>query len=77
VALFRVNAYNHPGKLIDGKEATYLISKEIPSPMGGFLSAFTSKDIAEQALKKYEGELFSWQELQQRFKINSNEYDRQ
>lgn len=67
-ALLRVNAYGNPGELIDATKATYLISREIPSPMGEFLSAFDSKGNAEQAQKKHGGELFTWQELEERFK---------
>jgi copper chaperone NosL len=40
VALFLVNDYNAPGELIDAIHASYLKSKEIPSPMGEFLTAF-------------------------------------
>lgn len=34
VELFYVNDYGNPGKFVPAKEATYLISKKIPSPMG-------------------------------------------
>ncbi|MGB5556267.1 MAG: nitrous oxide reductase accessory protein NosL, partial [Flavobacteriaceae bacterium] len=67
VALFMVNDYMEPGELIDATKATYLISKNIPSPMGEFLSAFSSREEAERALASNQGELFTWEELQVRF----------
>jgi len=68
VAIFLVNDYNTPGATIDATNATYLISKNIPSPMGEYLSAFATRESAEYALEKNDGELFTWEELQNRFK---------
>ena len=67
VALFLVNDYEAPGELINATEATYLISKEIPSPMGEFLTAFGTKEGAEMAQAGNQGELFTWGELCDRF----------
>ncbi len=67
VALFFVNDYNTPGELIDATQATYLISKNIPSPMGAFLSAFATKEEAEYALSKSHGKIFTWKELLNHF----------
>ena len=41
VAFALVNDYNAPGEFIDATEATYLISENIPSPMGEYLTAFS------------------------------------
>ncbi len=68
VAIFLVNDYNAPGELINAKEATYLISKNIPSPMGEFLTAFKSKEVAERVHVENGGVLLTWVELQDRFK---------
>ncbi|ADV50430.1 nitrous oxide reductase accessory protein NosL [Cellulophaga sp. E16_2] len=67
IALYRVNDYNNPGVFIDAKEATYLISKNIPSPMGGNLSAFTTKEAAEKMQQEHTGSVYSWKELQSKF----------
>ena len=56
--------YTNPGNLIDAKTATYLISEKIKSPMGANLSAFSSKEVAEEMLVKNGGELLSWEQLQ-------------
>ena len=67
IALFLVNDYSDPGVLTDATKATYLISKGIPSPMGEFLSAFSKNEEAKKAKSEHDGELFTWQEIQNHF----------
>ena len=69
IALFLVNDFNAPGEFVDAKGATYLISKNIPSPMGEFLSAFSTVENARSAQTANEGELFTWEELKERFSL--------
>lgn len=69
VGLFLVNDFQMPGELVDAKEATFLISKDIPSPMGEYLSAFSSRKEAEQIEADNKGELLTWNELMTRFKV--------
>jgi len=69
IALFLVNGFDRPGKLIDGTKATYLVSKNITSPMGEFLSAFESEEAAGVAKTEQTGELFTWLEIKERFTI--------
>ena len=68
ISMFLVNDFNQPGTLIDAKEATFLISKNIPSPMGAYLSAFKSKEAAETIQSLNEGELYTWEALSFKFK---------
>lgn len=68
MALFLVNDFDQPGELVDAKEATYLISENIPSPMGAFLSAFSEEQAAQNILNANGGELLSWNELKQEYK---------
>ena len=68
VALFLVNDYDAPGDLIDAAKATYLISTNIPSPMGAYLSAFETMEAAEKAKAIHKGERFTWEQIQQRIK---------
>lgn len=63
IALFLVTDYVKPKTLINAKEATFLISEEIKSPMGAFLTAFASKENA----KKYNGKIFNWEKIQKEF----------
>ncbi len=61
--LYLINNFENQGTLIDAKTATYLISPQISSPMGANLSAFISKEAAQQAKKKYNGELYNWKSI--------------
>lgn len=70
IELFMVNDFQEPGELIDANKATFLISKEIPSPMGEYLSAFKSKVEAENIEAENNGKLYSWNELLTRFKVH-------
>ena len=63
LAFILVADYASPGSLVDAKSATYIISDQIKSPMGANLSAFSSKQEAENTLKKHGGQLFTWEEL--------------
>lgn len=58
-----VSDYVQPGSLVDGREATYLISEAIPSPMGGNLSAFLEAEEARAIFREKGGELYTWDEL--------------
>ena len=69
VELFLVNDFLDPGELINAKKATFLISKEIPSPMGEYLSAFQSRVEAENIEIENNGKLYSWEELLTKFKV--------
>jgi copper chaperone NosL len=63
VALYFCNYYEQPGELIAAQEATYLISENIPSPMGEFLTAFDNMEAATAAKEENGGKLYSWNEL--------------
>ena len=56
-----------PEVLIDATQATFLISENIPSPMGAFLSAFKDKTDAEKVQKEKKGTLYSWSSLLEHF----------
>ena len=55
--------YNEPGEMVSAEEASYLISKNLPSPMGAYLTAFKTKAEAEEAQEKLDGKLYRWDEL--------------
>lgn len=58
------------GNLIEAKNAIYLKSKAIPSPMGANLSAFKNKEDAIKLKNEKGGELFTWIEIKDKF-VNS------
>jgi len=63
VALFLTNDYNRPEALIDATSATFLISENIPSPMGAYLSAFKSEAEAIAVQNEKSGILYNWDSL--------------
>ena len=67
IAILLVANYSNPGGMIDATTAIFLISKEIKSPMGANLSAFSSSNIAEEVQQKHGGTIFSWETLEQKF----------
>ena len=64
LGLLVVNDYSAPGALIDAKTATFLISKEIKSPMGAFLSAFEKQEEAQKVMNEHKGNLYNWEQIQ-------------
>ena len=68
IALYLTANFNQPGQLMDATMATYLVSEQISSPMGANLSAFENEKTAQKEQKKFTGELFSWEEIQNHLK---------
>ena len=58
-----VNDYEKPGVLLEAATCHYLISEQIPSPMGANLSAFSSVENASAMQKAKGGQLYTWQAL--------------
>lgn len=69
IALFLVADYKEPGQMTPAINATYLISKEIKSPMGANLSAFSSIEIALDFKNSKGGQLYTWSELLKKFDV--------
>ncbi|WP_276390322.1 nitrous oxide reductase accessory protein NosL [Eudoraea chungangensis] len=65
---FLTNDYNEPGVFIDATQASYLISENIPSPMGEFLTAFKDGKATAKAQSENDGEVLTWKQLRERFK---------
>lgn len=61
--------FGNPGEFINASNAGYLVSEEIKSPMGENLSAFEGKQEVGEAQKKFSGEIFTWEEIQQHLKL--------
>jgi copper chaperone NosL len=69
MAFLLVCNYNQPGELIDARDATYIISEAIPSPMGAFLSALDNPDSGKQIIEVKGGEVVTWEELKKRYEV--------
>lgn len=57
--------YLEPGTMIDVKKSTFLISENIPSPMGAFLSVLKDKTAATDLQAESGGELFDWEHVKE------------
>jgi copper chaperone NosL len=64
---FLVCDFDRPGEMILADSSIFLISESIPSPMGAFLSAFSSKEITLKKSKSDKDLILNWAELNQRF----------
>lgn len=60
-----VTDYAQPQTLTDATHARYLISKNMPSPMGAFLTGFADQEDALQYNQENGGTLYTWEELQE------------
>jgi len=67
IGILLVSDYKEPGQMTSALDATYLISKEIKSPMGANLSAFESTQIANTTKDESGGELYTWIQLLKKF----------
>jgi len=65
IATLLVADFGTDGEMIDANSATYLICKEIKSPMGAFLSAFSTEEKAIETKTKLQGEIYSWTTLKE------------
>lgn len=68
VAHMLVVDFAAPGKLIDARNALYIKSDEIKSPMASQVAAFGEKKFVDQFNKNWKGILLSWGELQTQYK---------
>lgn len=69
IAHYLVADFHQPGELIDAKNASYLISEQLQSPMGANLSAFLNTDAVQKAQEKFTGKIYTWKEIQDHLKL--------
>jgi copper chaperone NosL len=60
--------FEHPNKLIDARDAFYLKSTEIKSPMASEVAAFETKESLEAVKNEVDGIYLVWGELVTQFK---------
>lgn len=63
-------AFDTPGELHHVKQLHFLISPNLPSPMGANLSAYTNVELAKKMQEEHQGEIYDWESL--RKQLNSN-----
>jgi copper chaperone NosL len=62
-AYLMVTDYTNPNQIINAREAHFLQSRELPSPMGMFLTAFAEKGAAQKMQQERGGRLLNWDEV--------------
>ena len=62
------NHFEMPEALMPIEEATFLISDDLPSPMGAFLTALKTDAKASELKEKKGGDLYNWQDLQKQIR---------
>jgi copper chaperone NosL len=62
--------FDHPEKLINANQSIYLRSKDLHSPMGLNLSAFSDRTTAEKVERLYIGSLHNWDDIKNVVKDN-------
>lgn len=58
-----ITDFSSPGTLIDAKQATFLKSTTLKSPMGLYLSGHTTRDKAQGIQADHPGDLLVWSEV--------------
>ena len=69
IELILVSDYNSPGSMVNAKSSTYLISQEIKSPMGAFLSALSDENSAKELLQEKGGKIYTWTTIKEKYSV--------
>jgi copper chaperone NosL len=67
-AIMATNTLDKPGELSDVTSKVYLVSENMPSPMGAFINPFTDKAIALENQQINGGDIYTWEQLNEQFK---------
>ncbi len=62
-AYMLTNTWDAPGEFNAWRNTTWLVSKELPSPMGAYLTAFRSAEEAKKVQQHNGGKLYGWKLL--------------
>lgn len=68
IKLMLTNTFDVPGSLNDADKCLYLISENMPSPMGMYLNPFLNTSEATKFQKENSGKIYNWDELRTEFK---------
>ena len=68
-SLILFTPYNQPGKLVDVHKSHVLHSRNLPSPMGMYLTAFETENEALSFKEKNGGKVYDWEGLLENYKL--------
>lgn len=63
ISLYLINTFNNPGELFDATGAYYLVSENLPSPMGQYLSGYEDKQSAVEMHNEKGGKIYDWKSI--------------
>jgi copper chaperone NosL len=64
-AFVQTNSYLKPEERLNVKDAFFVKSPEIPSPMGAYLSAYGKREAAKNRADHPEAKIMNWSQLQE------------
>jgi copper chaperone NosL len=62
-SIYLIADHSNPGELVDATTSTFLISNQIPSPMGSYLSGYKSDSDAQATMNSNGGAIFNWEQI--------------
>ena len=62
-SIYLIADYSNPGELVDATTSTFLISNQIPSPMGAYLSGYKTNSDAQATLNSNGGSIYNWEQI--------------
>ena len=62
---FYVVDFAHPGRVVDAWHAMFLVSPNLPSPMGANVTSFAEELDADNIQKAKGGDVMNWEAIQQ------------
>ncbi|MBX0332296.1 nitrous oxide reductase accessory protein NosL [Pontibacter sp. HSC-14F20] len=65
-----VTDFTKPGELMDARSASFIQSKELPSPMGMYLTAVADEATATRMQQEVGGRLLNWEQAMTSVKSN-------
>ncbi len=72
IAILATNTLDKPGVLSDAKGMVYLVSENMPSPMGAYINPFYDNAAALKNQQKNGGDIYTWDQLTEQFKGHSS-----
>ncbi len=69
ISVILVADYGNPGNMTAARNATYLISEEIKSPMGAFLSAFSEEQKAKELVLTSSDKVYTWSSIKEKYSV--------
>lgn len=64
----------NPGEMLDVNTSAFIISDNIPSPMGAFLSVVENTSLANEVVEENGGDIYTWSEIKDVLKLSKSRH---